>query len=632
MHQLKKLLFLLIICFIFSSPGNAQDRKPGIVEQRKEIGDSISVYYFFDSTGQIVSPRYIALDTSLYHFHHYQALQAQSRSNAGIGNTGLAYTSMQWNNRIAMDSWYSISAYDAYRLTSNNLPYYKLNMPFTVLAYTTGRNREQVFKGRHYQQVLRDLGVGVNFNLIKSNGAYLRQRSDNASVAFQALFRTHNKRYGIAGSYINNRFIHWENGGIANAAQFENNEEPTRDRVIVKLSNAENRLRESVTGFRQYLHLGKPDTQKSDSVIKIFKNTGTLVHSFGYQRLAMIYSDKNPGNGFYPDILLDSLLTDDSLVLHTVNNDAQWQFPLIESDLIKLNITSGLEHVFMHYRMHTINYKYNQLIPYFRPTLKVGKNLVIRANIQRVSGDFRNNDQEIWLSGTYRFGNSDPLVIEGKVMRSLITPGLFFHLFQSNHFAWDNTFEQQKMSELKLDASWRTTRAGFSLNSVHGFAYLDSLAHPAWFDNSFNVFSAFAESRLQLRHFTFDCTFQFQHVSEETALRLPSLILDAAISYERPLFKGALQAMGGIELFYNTDWFAPAYMPATRSFYIQNQFKTGSYPYVDIFVNLRIRRARLFLLLQHVNSGFSGYTYYMIPTYPMPDRAFKFGVNWMFYD
>ncbi|MFA5781089.1 MAG: putative porin, partial [Bacteroidales bacterium] len=67
-------------------------------------------------------------------------------------------------------------------------------------------------------------------------------------------------------------------------------------------------------------------------------------------------------------------------------------------------------------------------------------------------------------------------------------------------------------------------------------------------------------------------------------------------------------------------------------FYLQNDFKSDNYPFFDFFVNLKIKRARIYLKFDHVNSGLMGYNYYMIPHYPMSDRAFKFGISWMFYD
>jgi hypothetical protein len=629
-NYFKTILFLLSFALFVN--GYSQEMTPGVIEIRQEVADSVGAFYFYDSALNIIKPRTYQLDTALHHFHHYQSLQRNGRTYASLGNTGLAYTDLLFSNELNPASQFGIRTYDAYRFTPSNLPYYKLNVPFTVLAYTTGRHREQVFMGRHYQQVRRNLGVGIHFNIYNSMGAYVRQKSDNASVAFQALYHTRNQRYGIAANFINNRFVHRENGGLVNPVQFEENIETDRSRISMKLNAAENRWSESNTYFKQYLHLTNPKFLKNDSLSGPFRGLGTLVHTFNYQRLAQVYDDRNPRSGFYREILADSVRTFDSLVLHTVYNQLQWHLPLIQGEMLNFTINAGMGHVFMHYRMHGINKKYNQLIPYFRPELVLGKKLRLEANLQRITGDFRNNDQELGANASYHFFEHDPLILKGQLRRSATSPGLFYHLYQSNHFEWDNSFDQQKSTELKASGQWRKTKAGISMNRLNGLVYLDTLAHPAWHSDPLSVFSVFFDSRLDWRRFTLDNKITFQQLSDESALRLPGLIINSTLAYELDLFQGALQAMGGVELFYNTAWKAPAYMPATRSFYLQNDKETGNYLYADVFINLRIKRARIFLLMQHVNQGLAGFDYYMIPGYPMPDRAFKFGINWMFYD
>jgi hypothetical protein len=37
-------------------------------------------------------------------------------------------------------------------------------------------------------------------------------------------------------------------------------------------------------------------------------------------------------------------------------------------------------------------------------------------------------------------------------------------------------------------------------------------------------------------------------------------------------------------------------------------------------------------MFDHVNSGLSGYNYFMVPFYPQSVRMFRFGVGWTFYD
>lgn len=612
--------------------GFSQDMKPLAIESRDELADSVSVSYFYDSALNILDPHYTILDTTLHHLHHYQALQNNGRTYASLGNTGLAYTPIRFNYAFSPTSQLGINAYDAYRFTPKNLKYYKLNVPFTLLAYTTGKDREQVFTGKHYQQVKQNLGVGLIFNIYNVMGAYERQKSDNASLAFQALYRSENNRYGISGNFINNRLIHRESGGILNPSQFENNIETDRSRISVKLTSAENRWRETSTYFKQFVQLTDPKRFENDSIQKGFMGLGSLVHEFNYQRIALVYSDRSPRSGFYPDILIDSAATLDSLVLHTVHNSFQWHLPVFKSDAFTLEVISGIAHVFMHYRNFDINRKYKQLMPFIQPALKIGRNLKIDAHLRRVTGDFSNGDQTIGAAVSYYIGEISPVTFKGEIEYSMKSPELFYQLYQSNHFAWENDFGQQEFSKAGFSGKWEHTTAGVSLTSINGFACLDSLAHPTWHEDPFNILAAFAESHLHWRRFTIDNKIVFQQVSDESAIRLPKIIVNSTLAYKLDLFKGALQAMGGVEVFYNTLWKAPAYMPATRSFYIQDQKETGNYLYADVFINLRIKRARIFLLMQHVNQGLTGYNYYMIPDYPMQDRAFKFGVNWMFYD
>jgi hypothetical protein len=73
-------------------------------------------------------------------------------------------------------------------------------------------------------------------------------------------------------------------------------------------------------------------------------------------------------------------------------------------------------------------------------------------------------------------------------------------------------------------------------------------------------------------------------------------------------------------------------MPATRSFYLQDKKQIGNYIYMDVFLNVKIQRARIFIMYSHFNASFMKQSYYMVPNYPQQDAAFKFGVDWRFFD
>jgi hypothetical protein len=73
-------------------------------------------------------------------------------------------------------------------------------------------------------------------------------------------------------------------------------------------------------------------------------------------------------------------------------------------------------------------------------------------------------------------------------------------------------------------------------------------------------------------------------------------------------------------------------MPALRSFYWQQEKKTGNYYYLDVFINLMIKRFRIFVKYDNLSAFWSKSRYYMVPHYPSQDAAFKWGLSWTFYD
>jgi hypothetical protein len=73
-------------------------------------------------------------------------------------------------------------------------------------------------------------------------------------------------------------------------------------------------------------------------------------------------------------------------------------------------------------------------------------------------------------------------------------------------------------------------------------------------------------------------------------------------------------------------------MPSTGRFYRQENFETGNYPFLNVFLNIKLRRTRIFVMVDHINSGLMGYEYYMIPAYPQNVRMLRYGIAWTFYD
>ncbi len=54
--------------------------------------------------------------------------------------------------------------------------------------------------------------------------------------------------------------------------------------------------------------------------------------------------------------------------------------------------------------------------------------------------------------------------------------------------------------------------------------------------------------------------------------------------------------------------------------------KLGNYPLMNAYVNMKLSKARFYVLYSHVNQGLTGRDYFSIPHYPLNPRRLLLGV------
>jgi hypothetical protein len=122
-----------------------------------------------------------------------------------------------------------------------------------------------------------------------------------------------------------------------------------------------------------------------------------------------------------------------------------------------------------------------------------------------------------------------------------------------------------------------------------------------------------------------------QKAWNENYLHLPLLLTKNALYFDFILVKHTPTQIG-VEMTYNTTYYADYYNPALQSFYLQNDFKTGNFFYVNAFINLKIKRANLFLKGENLLGRGVQRNYMQTPGYPTYAFGFRFGILWRFYD
>ncbi len=145
-----------------------------------------------------------------------------------------------------------------------------------------------------------------------------------------------------------------------------------------------------------------------------------------------------------------------------------------------------------------------------------------------------------------------------------------------------------------------------------------------------NAFIKLLEIRL-FRHFSLGNfnkhnTVLYQLSSHSNIVPLPEWSIYSSFYYENTLYK-VLFFQLRFDLRFNSKWYAPAYMSATGQFYAQDIRKVGDYPFVDVFLNMQLKRARIFIKIDHINEGIPNNDFFHTISYPANPREIRFGIS-----
>jgi hypothetical protein len=228
------------------------------------------------------------------------------------------------------------------------------------------------------------------------------------------------------------------------------------------------------------------------------------------------------------------------------------------------------------------------------------------------------------------------LILYGKLDNH--RPNYWFNNYSSNHFIWRNDFDN--ITETTIIGQYinppgkLNVRASYTL--LDKYVYFDTLALAAQDPGIISILGLTIEKNLILGRWHFINQVAIQTSDKENVLPLPTVLLHQTTFFQHNFhFKktnGDLLTQWGFDLFYHTPYRGYAYMPATGQFHLQDEKNIGNYPFLDVFINIKLKRTRFFLKYEHVTSGLLGENYFTILHHPMNQRVFKFGLSWTFYD
>ena len=578
-------------------------------------------FEFNDSTSDI--------SNSLVNFQNYL-----ERNN--LGNSGLAYNNLYANNSNDIGGFkYSRNNFQNYFYSHQSLKFYNTRTPYTDLFYIIGSKKEQDFKMTFSYNIKKNWNVTADFFRIRSDGFYVNQATNDNFIALSSNYRSINNRYCLLASVIYNYAQNGENGGIVDDSVFENQKKTDQSALPVNLLLAKRSIVNRSIYIKQFLNFGRKENDTS-KIAKVIPNNRIILTSFFEDNL-LKYQDDNPATGFYDHVYNDSLQTNDSAYNSKIENELSWK--RVDNkrhnglkDIIGVGIS--LKDQFVQVKQREINVVFNNVI--------AGAQLYNTYSNNKfwwlISGKYcltGYNKDDYFANAVIKKGIKDSMnLLTLLISTKEHSPDFIYNHYSSNNFRWNNSFGKEGENFIGLNYSMKKYSLETGINFIKYInpVYFDNYAIPRQYIGSIPVVTAFLKKNFSFHNWHLNNKITYQYVPDSTVIRLPEYVLEHSLFYENDVFKGAARIEIGASVFYSSAYYANAYMPATAQFYLQDNKKYGNYPYLDFFINAQVKNVRVFIKIDHFNSGWMGNTYIPVPNYPMNGRAFKIGFSWRFYD
>jgi hypothetical protein len=560
--------------------------------------------------------------------------------NSSLGNNGSAQQNWNFNSQFSSGFDWGFHAYDAYMLHLNQTKFYDAQSPYTEASYVQGSKQEAFFHLRHTQNVGRKLNWGIEYKRINSEGYYQRQTAQHSAIRIHAWYRPGNERYQALFALNYHKGSIYENGGLTPIGDslFIDGSENNRQLYPINLSEARTDLFRNGLLIRHFYDIIKPAVDSNGVSAKGRTIRAQLTHIYQFNKQSFV--DLSPDSAFY-----GALPKSTETNINYTNRILENEFALLSlRSNTDTNTTSGWD-VKAFIKQQLFDVSSNFAPAGFNP-------YTLQSNNLSIGGFFKINFKQ-WLalhihSEAFFAGfNSGDLQLNAALFSNpnsnlKLSTGIEsyrkeadyqYQLFQSNYSFW--SVDANKINQLKLYGriDLNKQHLQFELNNriIGNWIALDENKSPIQSKQAINILSAQIQHKLILKKWSLISRALFQQTSGSDLIRLPLFQYQESIFREGRIAKLTPYRIG-IDIIGCTSFKANSYMPESGMFYLQNNKRNSGLLQANVYISVKIKRARVFVMLEHANANLGGFKADLTPYYPLPDRLLKIGLNWVFFD
>lgn len=580
------------------------------------------------------------VDTSLtiYEDYRFNYLRKDNFELLPFSNVGQPYNRLAYNFEEDDDLLPEFGARARHFnfMEAEDIRYYSVPTPFTELYFRTVFEQGQTLDAFFTVNTSENLNFSLAYKGLRSLGKYQHSLTSSGNFRATLSYHTPDGKYRLQSHFVSQDLFGEENGGLTprSLEQYiaENPEFEDRSRLDVNFENAESTL----LGKRFFLdHV----YDLFDSGENVAVNGFAVGHQLNVVDKEYLFTQALPNELFGPSFEGGGIR--DETELEFMYNELYLKYSPEGLGAFKASAAHN------HY-----NYGYNTVLvlePGIIPNKIIGDDFSVGGEYTNKIGDFLVDGQ----GAVNISGNFDAYHLDGQLSYLLNRNILFtaaaniesrpanfnFLLYQSDYinYNWQSHFSNVETQNLKLRMlSANLLNVDVDLSRVKDYAYFglneNELVQPFQHDGVVEYVKLKAQREFTLGKFSLDNTVLYQTVLQGgDVLNVPDFVTRNSLYYTDYWFQRALFLQTGLTLNYFSGYFMNGYDPVLAEFYVQNEQEFEGFPTVDFFFNAKVRQARIFFKLEHVNSLLTGNDNFSAPLYPYRDFGIRFGLLWNFF-
>ena len=629
------------------------------------VDDSTKVLYGPKTTRVIMerevlrdSVRGTPIDTSLTRWPQARYWLHDTAWQQDLGQLGTASRPLLYQPNYQLGARAGRNVFDRNTRDGSQVPYYDSRSPYSFFRYVQSTSGEQVFELAYTRSLKENFSIGADYERIASNQvlatAGTQPLVEHNNFTLFGRFQTEDGRYHLLANYSASRQRTYEQGGIR-PYQAQLDQIARRGGKLDTLFNYGNARvylagatniddRDQFHLFQTYRLLGRGLT--AYHVLDVRRQFN------GYTDVALPYD--NSTLLFCPATLRNRTATNDRATYRQLENTfgftghtSQLAYTLYtrvrQADFASRSTIAGQAGALVA-TQPVIDNTYTQLFAGGTGAFTYHDSYAVD-----VAGEVKPSfsQLEYWLQGRVRTG---PL--SGELLLNSYSPTLTQQRSIGNHYRWNNltdsaqtsapntTLRNTKTQQLtlrlvqKLPAlAAHSLEASVSGVNIFSLVYYDATGRPTQLaETQKRLFVAYARHRFRLGSVFFDNQATYTAGGDGEGLRIPALVTDSRVYYQRRVFGHALFAQVGGEVYYQSKFRGYQYAPSTQQFYVQDAFTIPGYAIANVFVAADISSASIFLQVPYANQGLGANGYFATPYYSGYPRRFQFGVRWKFFN